>query len=130
MQILGLLPLGTSMDYESAASREKGAWDPKTQLAPFYENWSSTEPTPDFVVEEVWRGMVVNLGFSGTVPAETEASWDKRLQEVYAGDLGRKKLRMALINLLERDGLLLRQRDITCPVFWLQVCVFPATFSS
>ncbi|KAJ6439735.1 hydrolase [Purpureocillium lavendulum] len=118
-QILGLLPLGSSMDYESAASREKGCWDPKTQLAPFYEAWSSPVPTPDFVVDEVWRGMVAKLGFSSTVTEETLSFWDETLKAVYSGDEGRRKLRMALNNLLERDGLLLRLRDITCPVYWL-----------
>lgn len=118
-KIKGLLLLGTSMDYESSDSREKGCWDPKTQLAPFYEKWSV--PTPDFVVDEVWRGMVANLGFSGTVTQETLSFWDATLKEVYSGDEGRKKLRMALANLMERDGLLCRLRDITVPVTWLQV---------
>lgn len=107
------------MDYESAASREKGCWDPNTSLAPFYEAWSV--PTPEFVVPEVFRGMVVNLGFSGTVSPETASSWDETLQIVYSGDHGRKKLRMALTNLLSRDGLLLRIRDVKCPVYWLHV---------
>ncbi|KFX85772.1 hypothetical protein V490_09418 [Pseudogymnoascus sp. VKM F-3557] len=116
-KILGLLPLGTSMDYESTSSREKGCWDPKTNLFPFYLKWSI--PNPDFVVDEVWRGMVANLGFSGAVTQERLTFWDKTLKEVYSGEKGRKKLRMALICLLERDGLLLRLRDIKCPVYWL-----------
>lgn len=107
------------MDSESTASREKGCWDPKTQLGPFYEKWSV--PTPDFVVDEVWRGMVAQLGFSGTVPQDKLAFWDQTLKEVYSGDEGRKKLRMALANLMERDGLLTRLRDVKCPVYWLQV---------
>jgi hypothetical protein len=110
------------MDYESQASRAKGAWDPKSQLAPFYEAWSSPVATPDFVVDQVFRGMVANLGFSGTVSPQTLAFWDATVKVVYLGDDGRKKLRMALINLIERDGLLLRLRDISCPVYWLQVC--------
>ncbi|KAL6851077.1 hypothetical protein ACO1O0_008205 [Amphichorda felina] len=117
-KILGLLLLGTSMDYESASSREKGCWDPKTQLAPFYEKWSV--PTPDFVVDEVWRGMVANLGFSGTVSQETLSFWDQTVKDVYSGDEGRRKLRMSLANLMSRDGLLCRLRDIKCPVYWLQ----------
>ncbi|KAG6042078.1 hypothetical protein E4U41_006199 [Claviceps citrina] len=119
-RILGLLPLGTSMDCESAASREKGCWDPQTQLAPFYDRWCSAIPTPDFVVDEAWRGMVAQLGFSATVAPETLLFWDATLNAVYAGDQGRRKLRMALACLLERDGLLLRLRDIQCPVYWLQ----------
>lgn len=117
-QILGVLPLGTSMDYESAISRELGCWNPKNDLAPFLEAWST--PNPDFVVDEVWRGMVASLGFSGTVSKDTLAFWDKTVKEVYSGEEGRKKLRMATINLMERDGLLRRLSDVKCPVYWLQ----------
>ncbi|KAK2594138.1 hypothetical protein QQS21_008137 [Conoideocrella luteorostrata] len=119
-RILGLLLLGTSMDCESAASREKGCWDPQTQLAPFYDSWCSATPTPDFVVDEVWRGMVAQLGFSKSVAPETLSFWDATLKSVYSGDEGRRKLRMALACLLERDGLLLRLQDVKCPVYWLQ----------
>ncbi len=116
------------MDYESAASREKGCWDPKTMLFPFYEKWCILEP--DFVVDEVWRGMVVNLGFSGTLSAEAVSFWDQTVKDVYTGDEGRKKLRMALANLMERDGLLCRLRDIKCPVYWLHVSTHPITSCS
>lgn len=106
------------MDYESASSREKGAWNPKNDLAPFLEKWSV--PNPDFVVDEVWRGMVAGLGFSGTVSPEILSFWDKTVKEVYSGEEGRKKLRMATLNLMERDGLLRRLSDVKCPVYWLQ----------
>ncbi|KAG7415988.1 hypothetical protein Forpe1208_v006712 [Fusarium oxysporum f. sp. rapae] len=119
-KILGVLPLGTSMDYESAESREKGCWDPKTQLGPFYESWHSTKPTPDFVVDDVWRGLVSSVGFGSNPSPETLAFWDETLKQVYRGDEGRKKLRIAVVNLFERDGLLLRLRDVKCPVYWLQ----------
>ncbi|KAG5927995.1 hypothetical protein E4U42_001472 [Claviceps africana] len=119
-RILGLLPLGTSMDCESAASREKGCWDPQTQLAPFYDKWCSATPTPEFVVDEVWRGMVCQLGFARNVSSETISFWDSVLKAVYCGDKGRRKLRMALACLVERDGILFRLRDIKCPVYWLQ----------
>ncbi|OAA37900.1 hypothetical protein NOR_06977 [Metarhizium rileyi] len=119
-RVLGLLPLGTSMDCESAASREKGCWDPQSQLLPFYDSWCSVTPTPDFVVDEAWRGMVARLGFSGAVAPDTLLFWDETLKKVYSGDAGRRKLRMALACLMERDGLLLRLRDVKCPVHWLQ----------
>ncbi|KAK4163721.1 Alpha/Beta hydrolase protein [Cladorrhinum sp. PSN259] len=121
-RIVGILPLGTSMDSESADSRTKGAWDPLTQLKPFLDKWTSPVPTPEFVVDEVWRGMVASLGFDtgGGVPADLLSFWDETLKDVYKGDEGRKKVRMALINLLERDGLLLRLGDVKCPVYWLQ----------
>lgn len=106
------------MDYESAHSRELGAWNPRVDLAPFLEKWSV--PNPDFVVDEVWRGMVAGLGFSGTVGQDVLSFWDQTVKEVYSGEEGRKKLRMALINLMERDGLIRRLPDIKCPVYWLQ----------
>ncbi|KAI9148352.1 hypothetical protein HJFPF1_12183 [Paramyrothecium foliicola] len=117
-KMLGLLPLGTSMDYESAASREGGCWDPKTQLKGLLDKWSI--PTPDFVVDESWRKTVGQLGFAGALSQDELAFWDRTQQEVYNGEEGRKKLRMALLNLLHRDGLLARLGDVKCPVYWLQ----------
>ncbi|KIK54600.1 hypothetical protein GYMLUDRAFT_48507 [Collybiopsis luxurians FD-317 M1] len=117
-RILGLMPLGTSMDCESADSRSKNAWDPSPMLTPFYDKWCSF--IPDFVVDDVWCGMVVNLGFSGLLPREKVDFWYSTMKSVYKGDDGRKKLKVALACLLERDGILLRLREIQCPVYWLQ----------
>lgn len=116
--ILGLLPLGTSMDYESAASREKGCWDPENDLRLFLDKLSV--PVADFVMDEDLRRMVASLGFSGTVDQETLSFWDTTLKEVYRGEKGRKKLWMALVTLIGRDGLLLRLGGVKCPVYWLQ----------
>lgn len=120
-QILGLMPLGTSMDYESSDSRSKGCWDPAANLTVFYEKWSTPSATPDFVVDDVWCGLVGGIGFGSAATETKSAFWTQTLKEVYKGDEGRKKVRMALNCLLERDGLLLRIRDIKCPVYWLQV---------
>jgi microsomal epoxide hydrolase len=122
-RIRGLLLLGTSMDYESAESREKGAWDPKTLLVPFYDKWCSKVATPEFVVDDVWCGMVGSLGFGSGGTPEVVQFWTETLKQVYRGDEGRKKLKGALACLLDRDGLLRRVRDITCPVYWLQVSI-------
>jgi len=119
-RILGLMPLGTSMDYESVDSRTKGCWDPAPILTPFYEKWTSTTAMPEFIVDEVWCGMVGSLGFGTGVTTETVDFWKNTLKDVYKGDEGRKKVRMAVICLLERDGLLLRLGSIKCPVYWLQ----------
>ncbi|KAL4889362.1 Alpha/Beta hydrolase protein [Aspergillus ambiguus] len=118
-RILGIMPLGSSMDYESADSRSKGCWDPAPLLTPFYQMWTSASPTPDFVVDETWRGMVASFGFGAHATADSTAFWSNALRDVYQGDEGRKKARMAVICLLERDGLLLRLGDIQCPVYWL-----------
>ncbi|KAF7114929.1 hypothetical protein CNMCM5793_000699 [Aspergillus hiratsukae] len=119
-RILGLMPLGTSMDYESEDSRSKGCWDPAPVLSPFSEKWTSAVATPDFLVDDVWCGMVGGIGFGASASEELSAFWTKTLKEVYKGDEGRKKVRMAVICLLSRDGLLMRLGDIKCPVHWLQ----------
>lgn len=128
LQIQGLILLGTSMDYESSASRAQGCWDPAPLLTPFLDKWSAAAPSSpgqddeEFVVDEVWCDMVGSLGFGDHATPETRAFWTRTLREVYRGAAGRAKLRMALVNLLSRDGLLLRLGDVRCPVHWLQVC--------
>ncbi|EGE77405.1 microsomal epoxide hydrolase [Blastomyces dermatitidis ATCC 18188] len=119
-RILGIMPLGTSMDYESEVSRTKGCWDPATSLTPFYENLNSVTETPDFVIDEVWCGMVASVGLGEGADAELVEFWINTVRSVYSGDEGRRKARMALICLISRDGLLLRLRDVKCPVYWLQ----------
>jgi microsomal epoxide hydrolase len=120
-RIQGLVLLGTSMDAESEDSRSKGCWDPQTLLGPFFEKWCSAVPTPEFVVDDVWCGMVATLGFGAAGTPELVRFWTETLKEVYKGDEGRRKLKMALACLLDRDGLLRRVRDVVCPVYWLQV---------
>ena len=120
-RITGLVLLGTSMDYESADSRTKGCWDPNTALTPIYDSLCSATPTPDYLIDDVMCGMVTALGFGAGGTAELVAFWSETLKDVYKGDEGRKKLKMALACLLDRDGLLRRVRDIPCPVRWLQV---------
>ncbi|KAJ9148533.1 Dihydrolipoyllysine-residue acetyltransferase component of acetoin cleaving system [Pleurostoma richardsiae] len=119
-RIQGLFLLGTSMDYESHDSRSKGCWDPETLLMPFFDKWCSAVPTPDFLVDDVWCGMVGSIGFGdGTTPEKVQF-WTDTLKSVYKGDEGRKKAKMALLCLITRDGLLYRVKDIKCPVYWLQ----------
>lgn len=64
--------------------------------------------------------MVSTFGFGTHATDESTQFWTSTLKEVYKGDEGRKKARMAVMCLLERDGLLLRLGDIKCPVYWLQ----------
>lgn len=90
-------------------------------LGPVVDSLYSPEPTPDFLIDENLRESIVNIGFSGTIPDETAEFWKTTLNQIYAGDQGRRKLRGAFTNLLERDGLLRRLRDVKCPVYWIQV---------
>lgn len=119
-RVLGILPLGTSMDAETPETREKGCWDPVPLLNPFAQNWTSAAPTPDFEIDDQWCGMVASFGFGSHATDESTAFWTKVLKETYAGDEGRRKARMAVLCLMSRDSLTLRIGDITCPVYWLQ----------
>jgi len=65
--------------------------------------------------------MIGSFGFGDTVAAETVDFWKQTVKDVYIGDEGRRKVRMAVLCLLSRDGLLLRLGDIKAPVYWLQV---------
>ncbi|KAI0175337.1 putative alpha/beta hydrolase [Pestalotiopsis sp. NC0098] len=119
-RIQGLLLLGTSMDSETADSRTKGCWDPVPFFKPFLQQWTSATPTPDFRPSQDWLGACTGLGFGSASTAENTDFWNRTISEVYKGDEGRRKLRMATICLAERDGLLLRLDYIRCPVHWLQ----------
>jgi hypothetical protein len=90
-------------------------------LGPVVDALYSKEPTPDFLIDEGLRESVVNIGFSGVISPEDVEFWKTTLNKIYSGDEGRKKLRGAFVNLLERDGLLRRAADVKCPVYWLQV---------
>lgn len=114
--------LGTSLDSESPESRDLGSWNPSQLLLPFYDGWSAQKETPGFVIDDAWCGAFAGVGgFGPNITPETVEFWTKNFKDTYKGDESRKKVRMALICLLERDGLLLRVKDIACPVHWLQV---------
>jgi hypothetical protein len=117
--------LGTSMDSESADSRAKGCWDPVPFFKPFLQQWTSADPTPDFSPSPDWLGACTGLGFGAAGTAENTEFWTRTMKEVYKGDEGRRKLKMATICLAERDSLLLRLEYIQCPVHWLQVSSQP-----
>ncbi|KAI1371192.1 putative alpha/beta hydrolase [Hypoxylon crocopeplum] len=119
-KVLGLITLGTSMDIESAESRLKGCWDPAPFVTPFLQAWSSSTPTPDFVVGDDWIQPVIGLGFGAAATPSATEFWTESFRRVYSGDEGRRKLRMAVICLAERDGLIFRLGDIKCPIHWLQ----------
>ncbi|XXH01929.1 Golgi transport complex subunit 3 [Hypoxylon texense] len=124
-KVLGLIPVATSMDCESSDSREKGCWDPTPFVGPFLQAWRSTAPTPEYVPGDDFITATLGLVFgSAATPSATEY-WSDSIRRVYSGDEGRKKLRMAVIAVAERDGLLLRLGDIQCPVHWLQAARDP-----
>jgi len=56
-----------------------------------------------------------------TLTQETRNLWRKTIKSNYQDDEGRRRARMAAINLRERDGLHGRLFDVRCPVLWLHV---------
>ncbi|KAI1464950.1 putative alpha/beta hydrolase [Daldinia caldariorum] len=116
-KILGLIPLGTSMDAETSETREKGCWDPVSFLQPILESWRN--PNPDFIVGDEWIQAVMGQGFGSAATPQLLEFWSGALRRIYSGNDGRQRLRMAVICLASRDSLLLRIDDIKCPVHWL-----------
>ncbi|KAK4507097.1 hypothetical protein PRZ48_000831 [Zasmidium cellare] len=118
-RIAGIIPLGTSMDYESERSRKLGCWDGPALFESTIASWTSEAPTPDFVPAEEYCEAMLATGFGGLVDGEVRRFWINTIQSNYSGDEGRKRIRMAAINLAERDGLHSRLSDVRCPVLWL-----------
>lgn len=115
--VKGVIPLGTSMDFESPRSRDLGCWDGvafNTPLVdaladPVGEDWV----VPDEVVDAVFDTAL------GGVSAEERAFWLTAYRANYAGDAGRHRLRLSTVNLRDRDGLHGRLDEVRCPVLWL-----------
>ena len=123
-KILGIIPLGTSLDYESERSRQLGCWQSKDALANLITNeWSAKngQPTPDFAPSKDFASFLMDQGFGPDLEAKLHEFWYGELVKNYSGDEGRKRMRMAGINLRDRDGLHLRAADVVCPVLWLHV---------
>lgn len=115
----GIIPLGTSMDNESQRSRDLGCWDGAEVCTPLIEGLS--EPVgDDWTVDDDFCDFILSAGMGGASSPEERERWHATQKADYAGDAGRKRLRMCSINLRDRDGLHGRLDVITCPVLWMQ----------
>ncbi|KAK5047981.1 hypothetical protein LTR84_006171 [Exophiala bonariae] len=118
-KIQGIIPLGTSLDYESERTRKLGCWDGVAACTGPIDKWTSNESTPDFQPDQDYCDFLIDIGFGKNCPQATRDTWRKIIPSNYQGDDGRRRARMAAINLRERDGLHGRLFDIRCPVMWL-----------
>ncbi|KIX10248.1 uncharacterized protein Z518_01329 [Rhinocladiella mackenziei CBS 650.93] len=118
-KIQGIIPLGTSLDYESERTRKLGCWDGAAACTGPINKWTSKTPTYDFQPDLEYCDFLIDIGFGKNCPQETRDFWRKTIQSNYQGDDGRRRARMAAINLRERDGLHGRLFDVKCPVMWL-----------
>lgn len=117
-RIRGIIPLGSSMDHESAQSRELGCWDAEAFCAPWIKDLSS-EVGESWAPSDQYCNDLIDPGFGATVDDQTRAFWTGRMKQNYRGDEGRRRLRMCTINLLERDGLRQRLDFVECPILWM-----------
>ena len=116
--VKGIIPLGTSMDFESQRSRDVGCWDGIGFCAPAIAALAETVGD-DWVIPIELVDAVLKEGFGEDVPPEERTFWHDEHQENYAGDAGRERLRMSTINLSDRDGLHSRLDGVRCPVLWM-----------
>jgi pimeloyl-ACP methyl ester carboxylesterase len=119
-KIAGIIPLGTSLDSETERTRSLNCWDAPSLLTPSIEKWTSKQPTPHFEPDQEYCDFLIDIGFGkDDCPADVRDFWRKTIRENYLGDDGRRRIRMAAINLRDRDGLHPRLFDVQCPVMWL-----------
>ncbi|MBA7491852.1 2-succinyl-6-hydroxy-2,4-cyclohexadiene-1-carboxylate synthase [subsurface metagenome] len=118
-RIAGIIPLGTSMDYESERTRKLGNFDCLSTLTGPIKELESVNATPDFVISEEFRKFPIYTGFGQDIDSKTVDFWNKEMIRVYSGDDGRKRLKEVTINLRDRDGLHSRLFEVRCPVLWM-----------
>lgn len=118
--IVGIIPLGTSLDYESERTRSLGCWNgPGLLHAGIIKEATSDSPTPNFEPSTGYCDFLIDIGFGKNCPSETREFWQRTIKGNYQGDDGRRRIKMAAINLAERDGLHGRLGYVECPVLWL-----------
>lgn len=119
-RIAGIIPLGTSMDYESERTRKLGCWDGVEACTGPINEWTANQAAPDdWTPTTEYADFLIDIGFGKNCNKETRGFWRDEIKANYKGDDGRKRARMAAINLRERDGLHGRLWDVRCPVLWL-----------
>jgi pimeloyl-ACP methyl ester carboxylesterase len=116
--VKGIIPLGTSMDFESQRSRDVGCWDGIGFCAPAIDALAGSVGD-DWVIPIELVDAVLTEGFGEDVPPEERTFWHATHQQNYAGDSGRQRLRTSTINLSDRDGLHARLDSVRCPVLWM-----------
>ena len=113
--IKGIIPLGTSMDFESRRSQDLGCWDGIAFCTPAID--ALAEPVgEDWVIPGELVDAVLKEGLGDAVPADEREFWHATYSENYTGDDGRARVRISSINLRDRDGLHGRLDAIRCPV--------------
>lgn len=109
------------MDYESPRSRDLGCWDGPAACAGLVALHINLTPAHDFEPGDAYYDFLVEIGFGKNVTKTVRDYWAKIIRNNYNGDEGKKRITIAAVNLVSRDGLHGRIPNIVCPVLWLQV---------
>ena len=118
------------MDFESPRTRSLGCWDGIEACTTPINRWTlpvNQSAGQDFEPYTGFCNFLIDIGFGKDCDPAVRKEWTKLIKENYRGDDGRRRARMAAINLRERDGLHGRLGDVKCPVLWLHVR-FPLLF--
>jgi pimeloyl-ACP methyl ester carboxylesterase len=107
------------MDCESERTRKLGCWDGVSACTGPIDKWTTTSVTSSFEPDTDCCDFLIDIGFGKNCPSETRDFWRRTIKANYQGDDGRRRARMAAINLRERGGLHGRLFDVRCPVLWL-----------
>lgn len=108
------------MDFESQRTRDAGCWDGVDACTGPINEWTTKENVgSDFEPSTSYCDFLIDIGFGKNCPQEARDFWRNEIKANYKGDDGRRRARMAAINLRERDGLHGRLFDVRCPVLWL-----------
>ncbi|KAF2428268.1 alpha/beta-hydrolase [Tothia fuscella] len=118
-RIAGIIPLGTSMDYENERTIKLGCWDGIREVTSLVEATTSASAVDSYEPSTEYCEFLIDIGFGKDCPSSTREQWTKAIKANYQGDAGRKRIREAAINLRERDGLHGRLTNVKCPVLWL-----------
>ena len=117
--VKGVVALGTSMDYESARSRDLGCWDGAAFATPSIEGFAD-HVGEDWVVPDEFVDGLLEAGLGTNVSDEERTFWIGEYRRNYSGDDGRHRIRVSTVNLRDRDSLHGRLDEVRCPVLWLQ----------
>ncbi|GAW23678.1 hypothetical protein ANO14919_132530 [Xylariales sp. No.14919] len=118
--VLGVIAIGSSMDSESARSRELGCWDGPTATSGLVTLGADLAPADDFEPGNDYRDFLMDIGYGKTVEDSVKVFWGESLKANYAGDEGKRRICMAAVALASRDSLHARLPYVRCPVLWLQ----------
>uniref|UniRef100_A0A8H7K5Y0 AB hydrolase-1 domain-containing protein n=1 Tax=Bionectria ochroleuca TaxID=29856 RepID=A0A8H7K5Y0_BIOOC len=118
--VKGVIPIGSSMDFESPRSRELGCWDGPEACSGLVGIAGDPAPAHDFESGDAYCDFLMKIGYGVAVTPEIRDFWAESLKKNYSGDEGKRRICMAAVCLAGRGGLRERLTYIRCPVLWFQ----------